>query len=244
MAVDRRSVVSNVYDTLAAVALGPTVRAYPTTDTTLRQIPFDPRRAAAVLDSLGWVTKPGEEIRKRGGKELAFEVLVSGSSQPRMRMAVLIQEQLRKVGVRMRIAQMETNTLRSRLDSRDFDAIMWDWMYGATPNQVRETWGGEAARSEHGLNQGGYQSSGFDAYVDSAIAAMKLADARRYFTSAYQIIIDDAPAIWLYEPKTVIGLDRRIKTGPMRLDAWWLDLGTWFVPRAEQIPRDRIAGNH
>lgn len=242
MAVDRHSVVSNVYDTLATVALGPTVRAFPTTDTTLRQIPFDPQRASAILDSLGWVTKAGEEFRKRGGKELAFEVLVSGSSQPRLSMAVLMQEQLRKVGVRMRIGRMESTTLRSRFGSRDFDAVMWDWLYGATPNQVRETWGGDAARSEHGLNRGGYQSSRFDAYVDSAIAAMNPSDAKRYFTIAYQTIIDDAPAIWLYEPKTVIGLDRRIRTAPMRLDAWWIDLGDWFVPKSEQIPRDRIAG--
>jgi ABC-type transport system substrate-binding protein len=232
-----------VYDTLAPVALGPTVRAFPTTDTTLRQIPFDPPRASAILDSLGWVTRSGEEIRKRGGKELAFEVLVSGSSQPRMRMAVLMQEQLRQVGVRMRIAHMESNTLRARFAARDFDAIMWDWSYGATPNQVRQTWGGDAARSQNGLNRGSYQSSRFDAQVDSAISAMNSADARRYFTAAYQTIIDDAPAIWLYEPKTVIGLDRRIRTGRMRLDAWWIDLGDWFVPESERIPRDRITGS-
>ncbi|HYN82342.1 MAG TPA: peptide ABC transporter substrate-binding protein [Gemmatimonadaceae bacterium] len=241
MALDRPSLVSNVYDTLAPVALGPTVRAFPTTDTTLRQIPSDPRRAAVILDSLGWVTRPGEEMRRREGKALEFDVLVSASAQPRMRMAVLMQEQLRRVGVRMRIASMEGNTLRARFGSRDFDAIMWDWSYGATPNQVRQTWGGDAARSEHGHNRGGYQSSRFDVYVDSAILAMNPADARRYFTSAYQTIVDDAPAIWLYEPKTVIGLDRRIRTGRMRLDAWWIDLGDWLVPESEQIPRDRIA---
>jgi len=242
MAIDRPSVVTNVYDTLAAVALGPTVRAFPTTDTTLRQIPFDPQRAGAILDSLGWVRK-GDGFRKRGGKELAFDVLVSGSSQPRMRMAVLIQEQLRRIGVRMRISSMESNTLRSRFGGRDFDAIFWDWLFGADPNQLRETWGGEAARTKHGLNRSAYENARFDAYVDSAISAFKPDDARRYFTAAYQIIIDDAPAIWLYEPKTVIGLNRRIRTGPMRYDAWWLDLGSWFVPKSEQIPRDRIAGN-
>ena len=242
MAVDRVSLVTNVYDTLAAVALGPTVRAFPTTDErALRQIPFDPRRAEAVLDSLGWVRSGGDRIRKRGGKELAFEVLVSASSQPRMRMAVLIQEQLRRIGVRMRISSMEFNTVRSRFESRDFDAILWDWQFGAIPNQVREMWGTASARKQHGLNGWGYESAAFDAAVDSAISATNADDAGRHYAAAYQIIIDDAAAIWLYEPKTVIGLDRRIRTGPMRPDAWWLDLGSWFVPKSEQIARDRIA---
>lgn len=241
-AVDRRSIVANVYDTLATVGIGPTVRAFPTTDTTLRQIPFDPQRAAAILDSLGWVTKAGEEFRRRGGKELGFEVLVSASNQSRLSMAVLIQEQLRKVGVRMRIGRIEAATLRSRFSSRDFEAIIWDWGYGASPNQVREMWGGVAARTKSGLNRGAYESSRFDTYVDSATAAMNPGDAKRLYTTAYQTIIEDAPAIWLAEPKTVIGLDRRIRTASMRLDAWWIDLGDWFVPKSEQIHRDRISG--
>jgi peptide/nickel transport system substrate-binding protein len=241
MALDRRSIVANVYDTLATIALGPTVRAFPTTDpNSLRQIPFSPEGAAAILDSLGWVRGLGEAVRKRGGRELAFDVVVSASSRPRLRMAVLIQEQLRKIGVRMRISSMEGNTLRSRFDSRDFDAILWDWQFGATPNQVREMWGSAAARNKHGLNSGGYENTRFDAWVDSATSATNPTDARRFFTAAYQVIIDDAPAIWLYEPKTVIGLNRRIRTGSMRPDAWWLDLGSWFVPKSEQIARDRM----
>ncbi|MEO7503048.1 MAG: peptide ABC transporter substrate-binding protein [Gemmatimonadaceae bacterium] len=242
MAVDRASIVSSVYDTLATVALGPTVRAFPTTDTMLRQIPFDPQRASAILDSLGWVARAGDDFRRRGGKELAFEVLVSASSQPRIDMAVLIQGQLRKIGVRMRIGRIENATLRSRFSSREFDAVMWDWGYGASPDQVRQTWGGDAARSGSGLNPGAYESALFDAYVDSATAAMNPSDAKRHYTTAYQTIIDDVPAIWLAEPKTVIGLDRRIRTASMRLDAWWIDLGDWFVPKSEQILRDRISG--
>ena len=52
MAVDRSRVVQSVYDSLAATALGPTVRAYPTTDTTLREIPYSPDAARRLLDSL------------------------------------------------------------------------------------------------------------------------------------------------------------------------------------------------
>ena len=118
---------------------------------------------------------------------------------------------------------------------------MWDWGYGASPNAVREMWGGDAARSRSGLNRGAYESPRFDAYVDSATAAMNPGAAKRLYTTAYQTIIDDAPAVWLAEPKTVIGLDRRIRTASMRLDAWWIDLGDWFVPKSEQIQRDRIS---
>src|SRR5215203_2745662 len=53
-ALDRSRIVQNAYQSLAASAIGPTVRAYPTTDTNLRQIAFSPDAAKRTLDSLGW----------------------------------------------------------------------------------------------------------------------------------------------------------------------------------------------
>ena len=240
MAVDRASLVKNVYDTLARVAIGPTARVFPTTDTTLRQIAFDPDQAKTILDSLGWRAKSSEDFRKRSGKTLAFTVLVPSSSPQRKRLAVLMQEQLRQIGVAVKIEEMEFNTFQSRVESRDFDAMMWDWRLGATPNSIRDLWGSASARQRGGSNYGSYQNSRFDSYVDSAIAARTLAATKTYFSAAYQIIIDDAPAIWLAEPNTVIGLHRRIRTGLMRADAWWFDLGSWSIPKSGQIDRDRI----
>ena len=240
MAVDRVSLVKNVYDTLARVAIGPTARVFPTTDTTLRQIPFDPSRAQAILDSLGWRAASSQDPRKRNGNALAFSLLVPSSSPQRVRLAVLIQEQLRRIGVGAKIEEMEFNAFRARVESRDFDAMIWDWRLGATPNSVRDLWGSASARNPGGSNYGSYQNTHFDSYVDSAIAARTLTAAKMHFSAAYQLIIDDAPAIWLAEPKTVIGLHSRIRTGPMRADAWWFDLGTWTIPKSEQIDRDRI----
>ena len=57
---------------------------------------------------------------------------------------------------------------------------------------------------------------------------------------AYTTINKDAPAVWLYEPKTVLGVDRRIKMPWLRPDAWWADLGEWYIPAAERISRDRL----
>ena len=243
MALDRVSLVKNVYDTLARVALGPTVRVFPTTDTTLRQIPFDTSRAKAILDSLGWRATSSQDFRTRNGNVLAFSLVVPSSSPQRVRFAALVQEQLRRIGVDVHTDEMEFNAFNNRVDSRDFDAVIWDWRLGATPNSVRGLWGAASARNPGGSNFGSYQSAHFDSYVDSAIDARALSAARMYFRAAYQIIIDDAPAIWLAEPKTVIGLNRRIRTGPMRADAWWFDLGKWTIPKSEQIDRDRIPTN-
>jgi peptide/nickel transport system substrate-binding protein len=105
---------------------------------------------------------------------------------------------------------------------------------------LRETWTSQAARASGGLNYGSYMNPKFDSYVDSARAALDLPTGRKFYTLAYQTIIADAPAIWLYEPRTVIGIHKRIKTTEMRADAWWTSLGDWFIPTSQQIARDRV----
>ncbi len=230
MAVDRASIVKNIFDTLAAPGIGPTVRVFPTTDTAaLEQIPFDPERAKAILESLGWRVSRGGEYRTRNGQELSFSTIVSSSSSTRRRMAVLLQEELRRVGVRMKIDEMDYKTWQTLQSARDFDASLTNMILGATPDGIRELWGGESGRQKDGSNYGAYFNPRFDTEVDSALAARRFDESKRHFSNAYQIIIDDAPAIWISDQRWVIGVKRQVKPGVIRADAWWFDLADWSV---------------
>ena len=240
MAIDREAMVRNVFDTLGAVSIGPTIRALPTTSPKLAQIRYDTTRAARILDSLGWKRRVKDGIRARDGRELAFGIVVPTSSSARVRFAVLIQAQLARAGVRANIEQMDFQAFSTHQQARDFDAVLGAWHVTAEPAAIVEGWSGAAARRRDGRNYGSYESPAFDAALDSALAARDTGESFRLYNKAYQIIIDDAPAIWLYEPRTVIGIHRRFRTMGMRPDAWWARLGEWWVPPDEQIARDRI----
>ncbi|MEO8193913.1 MAG: peptide ABC transporter substrate-binding protein [Gemmatimonadales bacterium] len=237
MAIDRRSVVRNAYDSLADNAIGPTVRAYPTTDPALRQIPFSPDAARRALDSLGWKDTDGDGIRERGGTRLEFNLAVPSSSKGRNTMAVLMQEQLRQVGAKVNIYPLDFAAFIDRETKRDFDAVLGGWHVEASPGGIRGTWGSAAATS--GNNYGSYRNASFDAHVDSGLAAPTLDERRAHFTIAYQTIIDDAPAIWLAEPRRVMALHRRITTSGLRPDAWWANVADWTIPPDRRIARDR-----
>jgi peptide/nickel transport system substrate-binding protein len=243
MALDRKAMVLNLFDTLASVSIGPTVRAFPTTDTTLAQIPYDPARAEQMLDSLGWRRAGAGSTRARNGVPLKFKVIVPVSSQSRMRMAVLIQEQLRRVGVEMEIDQMDYSAFSARQSARSFDAALAAWHLGSSPSAIRHTWT-SAAAEPGGLNYSGYRSPVFDALVDSALRTHSLVSSKDYFRRANQTIVDDAPAVWLYEPRTILAVNERVRTTPMRPNAWWLDIARWVIPVGERIPRDEpVTGN-
>jgi peptide/nickel transport system substrate-binding protein len=238
MSIDRTALVKSVLGTLAVVAVGPTVRAFPTTDTAVSQIAFDSARGRAILDSLGWSTRDAQGIRTKNGRELAFNLLVPTSSMNRVRLAVMIQAQLRSMGIRVDIEQMDNSAFIARQQARSFDAGLAAWHLGASPDGTRQAWT-RAGVDKEGVNYSSYENPTFDAQLDSAL----LSDpdhARARFTVAYATINQDAPAVWLYESTTVIGLHRRIRTGWMRPDAWWADLADWHIPPAERLLRDRL----
>ena len=239
MALDRAAMTRNVFDSLARPAIGPTISSFVSDDSNLDQIPYDPAAAARILDSLGWRIDPASSIRKKNGRELRFRILIPTSSANRVRMGVLAQEQLRKVGVAVDLDQMDYSAFRSRLGERDFDAAMHSWHLGTSPASIRQIWTSEAAGKD-GINYGEYRSPIFDAYVDSAVTTVDPEKSRNFYNRAYQTAIDDAPAVWIYEPKMVLGIHKRIHTEPYRPDAWWYSLGEWSIPNADEIPRDRI----
>ena len=238
MAVDREKAVKNVLGDLGFVGIGPLPRAHLYGDTSLTRIGYDPEGAKRLLDSLGWRDTNGDGIREKGGRQLRFSLAAPTSSQTRMRFSVLLQAMLRDVGARVELDHMELRAFQELLARKRFDAAMQAWRTDPTPSSVIQTWG--MASVKDGVNFGSYESPVFDAYVDSAATSMDPQRAQAYYRRAYETMIADAPAIWLYEPVNAAGHHRRIKLASMRPDAWWTRIHEWSVPRNERIPRDNI----
>jgi peptide/nickel transport system substrate-binding protein len=238
MATDRATIVRSVFDSLALPALGPTVRAYPTTDPDLPQIPFDLPRARQILDSLGWRDADGDGVRERNGRPLRFSLGVPGTSRSRVRLAVLLQEQLRQAGVKVDVEQLDFPVLIERERKRVFDAAIGQWNTQPSPGSVRGSWGTMGSLASSGNNYSSYENPVFDAYVDSALASFDPAVRRSHFTKAYETIIQDAPAIWLAEPIPTVGYHSRLQLAPLRSDAYWAHIAEWWVPADKRIPRD------
>src|SRR6266513_1632 len=238
MATDRVTLVRSVYDSLALPALGPTVRAYPTTDQNLPQIPYDLPRARQILDSLGWRVTGADSVRRRNGRPLEFTLIVPTSSKVRVRPAVLVLQQLRQAAVKVDIEQLEFPVLMERDRKRTFDATLGQWNTQPSPGAVLGSWGMAGSRAANGNNYGSYESPAFDAYVDSALASFDMPTRKAYFTKAYETIIQDAPAIWLAEPTPTVGYHSRLQLGALRPDAWWAHIPEWWIPADKRIPRD------
>jgi peptide/nickel transport system substrate-binding protein len=238
MALDRQAMLDNVFGAHGILGGGPFPRALSVGDSALALPLFDRRHAAALLDSAGWMLSP-DGIRHRGGKALAFALIVPASSRARMRYAVLIQEQLKTMGVSVALESMEFPPFNDRQIGRQFDAALMSTGYDPSPATVRQAWS-TSAITKGGQNFVSYSNPAFDALLDSALSTFDASLARARFRRAYEMLASDAPGVWLYDLPAVAGLHKRIRPVGMRADEWWANLADWWIPSNERIERDRI----
>jgi len=239
MAVDRAAIVKSVFDTLAVLGAGPLTHNYPTYDPSIALLPFAPESAAKILDAAGW-KRGADGMRSKNGRPLAFGILIPSSSSTRNQMAVLLQNEFKQIGVALEVEQMDFSAYVQRAMHRGFDATFLSIGLDPSPGNLRQTWGSTAAGPNTG-NLGAYVSPTFNAYVDSALRAMDPQRAKAYFKRAYETIIGDAPAVWMYEPRATAVMQKRIRPTPFRPDAWFADVRDWYIPAAERNARDRAA---
>ncbi|MBC8086378.1 MAG: peptide ABC transporter substrate-binding protein [Phycisphaerae bacterium] len=231
-ALDRKAMVSNALDSLGAVALGPFTRAGAGVDTAIQQIGHDVTRASRTLDSLGWMVDGADKLRKKNGKDLRFELLVPASSATRMKYGVLIQAQLASLGITVDVTPLEPGIFATRMEKGDFDAALNMWRSDPSPIvSLRQVWASSRGR-EVGANYARYTNPAFDALLDSASTSFNAQQRRGLYQRAYQLIVDDAAAIWLYEPRNFAAINARVSPVGMRADAWWAELPDWTVTAA------------
>jgi peptide/nickel transport system substrate-binding protein len=240
MGIDRAKLVRSQFDSLAVVSTGPMSRAQPLADSTIVTIAYDSAGAARLLDSLGWTLPAGKTVRERRGQPLKFSVLVPTVSANRMTMIVVIQESLRKLGVEVTVDAVDGNTFVGRLGARDFDVVFHGMHVEPSVSGLRASWTVASARAANGLNFGNYENPRFDAHLDSALAARDLASARPHAKQAFETIVADAPAVWIYETRTATLMHKRIRPAHIVSTAWWAGLADWSIPPAERLPRDKV----
>lgn len=234
--IDRAEIIRTVLGGLGEIPTGPTTPLVSIWNDSLRQLPYDTARADHLLDSLGW--RPGPDgIRRRAGHILSFRLISPTSSTARQRASVIIQDQLKHIGVRMDLRPLELNTFSDRAQHGRFDAVFGGWTIDPVPSAMRQFWTTEAIG---GFNWGSYHDPVFDSLLARATAARSPTVARQLWDQTIERINTEAPAIWIYTPSLVAAVSKRLENVTIRPDEWAVNLWQWHVDPTRALARDRL----
>lgn len=225
-AVDRAQLVKAVLGPEAAVPAGPMSRALWLWDDQPVS-PADTAAADRLLDSLGWARGAGQ-VRAKGGRRLAVDILVPATSGVRRALAQGIQEMWRIVGVDATVTAVDFPVFQERLRLGKFDTMIGAWLDEPSPRGLADTWG---RSGWGGRNQGRYHNAAFDSLAAVAVTTATTESARLAWREAISLLNRDVAAIFLYTPTNVAVMTDRVASLTIDPFSWLTAAHQWRMPR-------------
>lgn len=225
LAIDRQALVDTLWRGYARVAASPILANVWARAKDLAPWPYDPREASRILAAEGFRDSDGDGVLDRGGRPFRFELTTNSSNRVRSDALVLVQEQLRRIGVDAQPRTLEIQTLTEKNLAHDFDATLSGWAIDTTLD-LRPYF--HSAESDGGYNFGSYANAELDRLLTEVRKVDRVEDARPVFDRIQRILHAEQPYTFLWEPQRLAGARRELaEVAPnalsplFNLARWW-----------------------
>jgi len=223
LGVNRSVLARSVFGDDAKAPPGPMSRLLWIWSDRIQTLPFDQAAARNSLEAAGW-RAAADGVRERGGRRLAFDILVPSTSVSRRQLGVQLQEAWRGLGAAVTVTAVDFPVFQERLEQGRFDSYIGAWLDEPSPRSLADQW---SRSGWEAINYGRYASPAFDALLAAAGGESDLDRAADLYRRAMDTLNADVPAIFLYAPSNTAVLSRRI--GNVRIDpySWASGLREW-----------------
>ncbi len=209
LAINRKLIIDNLCYGFAEECSSPFVPLIWAYDPDIKPLPFDPDEARRILSEEGYADSDGDGYLDKDGKIFEFELMTNQGNQTRADIQVMVQEELKEIGVKVNPVIIEWTVMLEHHKSGDFDALINAWRSG-TKADLAPIWSCEARR-KGGYNRVNYCNPTVDSLNTLACSILDFEKARPLFNRAQKIIYEEQPYTFLYVPNALFALNRRIK---------------------------------
>ena len=220
LAIDRQAIVRLVYQGRGVALWGPVTPGNKRwQNTSLNNSARSVEAARNLLSAAGFSWKKdssGEpSLVDSSGSPVEFSIVTSSSNAERSKMATLIQDDLKQLGMHVQVVPLEFRSLLDRvLQSKEYDAcVLGVANYDADPNSDINVW--LSSGGSHFWNLGQLKpSTPWEAEIDQLMEkqlASRTFDERKHFYDRIQEIIrENQPLIFLASPDILSGAKNTI----------------------------------
>ncbi len=180
-------------------------------------LPYDPIKAGRLLDEAGWRIKNEARVREREGVEFSFSALVSWKPDLTEPAAIYVQEQLRRIGVRLEVEVRDGNTLGDLLRDGNFDAVFFPMSVQYILDRMKWI---------------GYENPRINQILEEMRIQPVVEEYDRILYELMPILSNDIPFIILFPAVEVIIAHKRIKgfRSPFLADPYYVMEHLWIEP--------------
>ena len=237
LATNRFEIVDKVFSGLGSVARGPFLESTGYLAPDVKPLPFDLKRAAALLAEAGWADSDGDGLLDKAdaaGKRTSFEftLLIQNNSPEWASAANVIKEDLLSIGVKMGVESAEFGTLLKRLDDKQFQAYVGGWamLWSTDPYQI---WHSSQASVPKGSNRVGFRNPQADQLIEQLRVTLDRAKRTELLRAFHRIVHEEQPYTFMYTPKIPYCHKNTIKGVTFAKERPVADFQLWWSEQAD-----------
>ena len=139
-----------------------------------------------------------------------FEVVTNTGNEIRINAAQILQYQLQKVGVQMKIRVMEWQAfLNTVVHPRNFEAVLLGWNLALMPDAY-PLWHSDSDKLGR-FNLVGYRNKEVDDLIVKASTTINKEKLSLIYKKLFKLIANDNPYLFLYIPNSITAINNKIK---------------------------------
>lgn len=213
-ATDKKQLIDIIFLGMAKAAYCPQVPIHWAYSEDVYKFEYDPEKAKELLEEAGWIkNKKGILTKNINNKETPFEFtcLVNRGNKQREKAAILLQQQYKKLGIKMKVQVMEWSSLVNILNApkdKKFDAVIIGWSLALDPDAY-STW--HSSQYPRGFNFINYKDKEVDKLLEEGRVTLPKNERKKIYGKLYKLISRDQPYIFLWYPKSIVGVRSRVK---------------------------------
>lgn len=192
----------------------------------VKRLPYNVQTAKADLEALGWKDTNGDGTIDKDGKEFAFTLQTNSENQRRAKAAIIVQANLKDIGVDMQIERVEFNTFSEKHRKKDFDATLGGWSAGLFVDPTVIWHSG----IDYQFNFVSYQNAAVDALMEKGLREPDPAVSNPIWKELQARIYEDQPYTFLYWRDDIVALSSRFENAQIDVLSPYGDLYKWDVP--------------
>jgi peptide/nickel transport system substrate-binding protein len=219
-AVDRDAIVRLVYQGRGAALWGPvTPGNHRWLDASIPHPPRSLEHARALLKEAGFswsTTSNGEStLVDSGGKPVEFSILTSSSNADRIKIATLLQDDLKQLGMHVQLVPLEFRSLIDRVtQTKEYDACLLGLAsFDADPNSDLNVWlssGGTHLWNPSQSHPATPWEAEIDRLMEQQLATPGFDQRKKLYDRVQEILAEYQPMIFLASPDILVGAKNSI----------------------------------
>ena len=140
----------------------------------------------------------------------SFELITNTGNDTRINAAQILQYQLAKAGIQMKIRVMEWQAfLNTVVHPRNYEAILLGWSLALMPDAY-PLWHSSSSKIG-GFNLVGYSNKEVDALIEEGSTTINRDKLSKIYKTIFKKITDDIPYLFLYIPNSITVVNKDIK---------------------------------